>query len=172
VRYVLPGLIGFLGLVAVGLDGLSPAGRRVGLAVVLGMFGWADLQWFTSSLYWKEDSRTAATCLVQRLPRGSTVAVAPAYMRPLLVHYSPRKAELRYVAVTETATLATIQPKALAITRVYHLPVPEEELVRAFQVQAGGHARFGRAVGYRLYFSSLVVGNATGACRLSDLRTP
>ena len=172
VRYVLPGLVGFLGLVAAALDGLSPAARRVGLAVVLGMFGWADVQWFTSSLYWKEDSRTAAGCLVRELPPGSTVAVAPSYMQPLLLHYAPKGAGLRFVAVTDSATLAMSRPKALAITRLYHLLVPEAALVRAFEAQAGAHARVGRAVGYRLYFSSPPAGDTTGSCRLSDLGTP
>lgn len=172
VRYVLPGLVGFLGLAAAALDGLTPAARRVGLVVLLAVFGWADVQWFASSVYWKEDSRTAAGCLAHELPAGSTVAVAPSYMQPLLMHYSPESAGLRFVAVTDSATLTKSRPNALAVTRLYHLPVPEEELVRAFEAQAGSHARVARAVGYRLYTSSLAAGDVTGPCPLSDLGTP
>jgi mannosyltransferase len=170
VRYTLPALVGFLGLVAVALDRLPFPARRAGVGVVLLLFGWADIQWFTSSVYWKEDSRAAAGCLTHQLPAGSTVAVAPYYMLPLLMHYAPEAAGLRFVAVADPSAMKESRPNALAITRLYHLPVIEAKLVRAFQAQTGGQIQMERTVGYRLYFASVSSGGVTGApCRRSNL---
>jgi 4-amino-4-deoxy-L-arabinose transferase-like glycosyltransferase len=170
VRYVLPSLAGFLALAAVALAGLAPRARAAGLAVMLGLFLAADVQWFGASSYWKEDSRGAATCLARRLPTGSTVAVAPPYMRGLLEHYTPSSANLHFVAVTDLAVMKQNRHDALAISRLYHLPATQEDMVRAFQSQSGGPARVERLVGYQLYFAPPVTARATGSpCGLADL---
>jgi mannosyltransferase len=170
VRYVLPSLVGFLALTAVALANLAPRARALGLAAVLGLFLWADVQWLVSPSYWKEDSRGAARCLARQLPAGSTVAVAPPYMRGLLEHYAPESADLHFVAVPNLAVMEQSRPDALALTRLYHLPVARENLVRAFHTQSGGQARVGRVVGYQLYFAPLVTIRATDSpCRLSGL---
>jgi 4-amino-4-deoxy-L-arabinose transferase-like glycosyltransferase len=168
VRYVLPALVGFLGLVAVGLGRLSGPPLALGLGAVLGLFARADVQWFVSPAYWKEDSRAAAACLIRRLPPGSTVAVAPAYMRRLLVHYARDAAGLQFISVADLSSMAARVPDALAVSRSYHLPVTEAELVRAFEAHTDGPIRTEQVVGYRLYFSSPVSGRANRApCRVS-----
>jgi len=170
VRYTLPALVGFLGLSSLALGTLRSPARWVGLGIVLGVFAWSDIQWFTSPGYWKEDSRAAARCLSHQLPTGSTVLVAPAYMRGLLAHYTPEAAGLRIVAVSDAREIHRSRSKALAVTRSYHLPVAEEELVRAFQAQIGDSIRMAREVGYRLYFAPPFSAEAPGSpCRLGEV---
>jgi mannosyltransferase len=169
VRYVLPSLVGFLALTAVALASLAPRARAFGLAAILGLFLSADIQWWASSSYWKEDSRWAAGCLARQLPAGSTVAVAPPYMRALLEHYTPESADLHFVAVTNLAVMEQSRPDALALSRLYHLPVTRETLVSAFQIRSGGQAQVERLVGYQLYFAPRVTVSAIDSpCRLSD----
>jgi mannosyltransferase len=154
VRYTLPALLGFLALVSEALDRLPALDRRVALCAVAGLFCWADIQWFTSSPYWKEDSRAAAACLTKQLPPGSTVAVSHGYVRSLLQHYTPRAADFRFVVVDPSATPSGSAPRALAIARLDLLPATTEELVRSFRTQVGDPIRIGWSRGYRLYFAS------------------
>lgn len=169
VRYVLPGLVGFLGLIAVALGRLDRTAQRLGVAAMLGLFLWADAQWFFSPSYGKEDSRGAARCLVRRLPAGSTVAVAPPYMRYLLEHYTSQAAGLRFVGVVDSGELEHTRPAALAVSRLYHVPGMENELAGAFRRQAGGRSRSLQVVGYRLYLAPVSSSRAgDAACRLSS----
>ena len=77
IRYTLPGLIGFVGLAAIGLSQLGRARRAVAIGLVAGLFLWADAQWFFTPRYWKEElpvghrvaSRRAAAGVEDR--RGS-----------------------------------------------------------------------------------------------------
>jgi uncharacterized membrane protein len=168
VRYTLPAVVGFLGLISLALGDLRSPTRWVGVGIVLGVFAWSDVQWFTSPGYWKEDSRAAARCLSHELPSGSTVLVAPAYMRGLLAYYTPEAARLRIIPLVETGQIQQSRPNALAITRSYHLPVAEEELVRAFQAHTGGSLRVAREVGYRLYFAPSSSTAGTDSACLSE----
>ena len=152
VRYVLPGLVGFLGLGAVAMGRLKRRDYVLALSLVLGVFVWSDVQWFRSSAYWKEDSRAAAACLTMGLHPGSTVAVAPSYMRALVAHYTPETSGLRIVGVADSGDLAASGATGLAITRPSHTPVPAAALVRAFQARFGGGTRMAHVVGYRLFF--------------------
>jgi len=153
VRYTVPALTGFLGIVALALEPLPARRRGLASATVLGLFLWADAQWYLSPDYWKDDSRAAAACLARQLSPGSTVAVAPNYMWSLLAHYSPESKRLRYVGVVDQRGLEAQLPGALAVTRAYDLPVAEPQLAQVF-ARLTGAQRVERVVGYRLYFIS------------------
>jgi hypothetical protein len=169
VRYTLPALLGFLGLVSVALHRLPSSPHRAGLGLVLAVFLWADVQWFAVPVYWKEDSRGAARCVARQLPAGSIVAVAPDYMRDLFALYLPQAAGLRVVAVDSPTTLLRRRPRALAVTRPSDLPVSEGELVRIFETHAESPIRRAQAVGYRLYFAQgFYRGPDDEACQLSN----
>jgi 4-amino-4-deoxy-L-arabinose transferase-like glycosyltransferase len=153
VRYVLPGLVGFLGLAAVAMCQLKRRDHVLALSLSLGVFVWSDVQWFGSSAYWKEDSRAAAACLTMGLRPGSTAAVAPPYMRALVAHYAPETSGLRVVGVADSSDVAASGASALAITRPSHIPVPAAELVRAFNAQFERETPIRQVVGYRLVFA-------------------
>ena len=72
----------------------------------------------------------------------------------------PTAAGMNFVAAAGSAGVEENRRNALAITRLYHLPVTEVKLVDAFQAQAGGRNRMGRAVGFRLYFAPVLSGQA------------
>ena len=148
VRYVLPGLVGFLGLIAIALDGLRPALRAIGLGLVVGLSLYADAQWFTSSVYWKDDSRTVAHCLTRYLPAGSVVGVASPALQNVLTHYAPNGGGVRFVGVADSGSLVGINPAALAVSRVYYLPGLEQRLVRAFWGPNPNGVSKGAAPGY------------------------
>ncbi len=152
VRYVLPALVGGLALAAIALERLTHQGHRLALVVMLGLFLWSDAQWFWSPSYWKDDSRAAAACLATTLPPGSTVAVAPSYMRPVVAHYLPGASGIRAVGVNDVAGLERTDANALVITRAFHVAAPVTELVRSLEARSGRSASLGRVVGYRLYF--------------------
>jgi mannosyltransferase len=152
VRYVLPALVGFLGLMAIAMERPTPRGYRVGLAMVLGLFLWSDAQWFWSRSYWKDDSRAAAACLAMGLTPGSTVAVAPSYMRLLVAYYLPQTSGIRVVGINDVAGLEASHANALAITRPSHVAAPATELVRSLEGGSGYGASRRQVVGYRLYF--------------------
>ena len=90
VRYTLPGILGMTGLVALGISTLRGARRSIAATLVVGLFVWADAQWFFTPRYWKEDSRSAIAWLRAKLPPGSTVAVAPGYQTEVLAYYAQR----------------------------------------------------------------------------------
>jgi mannosyltransferase len=167
VRYVLPGLVGFLGVVAVAMDRLPQRAHALALSLMLGLFLWSDAQWFWFPSYSKDDSRGAAACLASGLPYGSTVAVAPTYMRALVAHYTPESSGLRVVGVASLSSLAASGATALAITRPFHLTVPPAELVREFEARFGRKAPVGHATGYRLIFApGLPRPLATSVCQV------
>jgi len=154
VRYVLPALIGFLGLVAIAVDRLPRRSGSLALNFSLGLFLWSDMQWFWLPSYSKDDTRAAAACLAESLPRGSTVVVAPSYMRGLVEHYTPPASGLRIVGVTAVGSPQASGAAALAITRPFHLEAPVGELVRGFQSRAGREVSSGQVPGYQLYFAT------------------
>ena len=170
VRYVLPALVGGLGLAAIALERLTHRGHRLALVVMLGIFLWSDAQWFWSASYWKDDSRAAAACLAAVLPPGSTVAVAPSYMRPVVAHYMPGASGIRAVGVNDVAGLERSDADALAVTRAFHVAAPVAKLVRSLEARSGRSASLGRVVGYRLYFVQEVSRTVAGAdCQVSVL---
>ncbi len=98
VRYTLPALVGFLGIVSIAVRALSPGARALSLAGFLSVALWADLQWFRSARYWKEDSRAAVAWLRTHAAPGATVGIAPAYgVRPLRCYARKAGADLHFV---------------------------------------------------------------------------
>ncbi len=152
VRYVLPALIGFVPLVALALNQLAPSARRFGLGALLGVTLWADLRWFESAEYRKEDSRAVMGCLGRILSPGATVLVAPAYMRGTLSYYAHRQgSSLRIVGADTPAEIAASSgTEALLLTRLHHVRDPAA-LRRAFAGAAeAAEAPIG-AAGYSVY---------------------
>ena len=123
VRYTLPGIIGFLGLVGLGLASVRQGQRAIGTALLVGLFLWADAQWFFAARYGKEDSRSAVAWLHSHLPTGSAVAVAPGYQAGVLTYYARREqADLVFVGLQTVSALDSASTSALLITRLHHVP--------------------------------------------------
>jgi mannosyltransferase len=150
IRYTLPALLGFVGLLTLALSRLAPASRRAAAVLVLSLFAWADAQWFFSPRYRKDDSRHVVQWLAEHLPSGSVVLAAPAYVTGVLSHYAQRQgADLRFV----TADAAdSARPAAMLLTRLHHVPDPQS-LEERFRRAAGPDVRADSLGGY-LVFSS------------------
>jgi mannosyltransferase len=152
VRYTLPGLIGFVGLVALGISESPKPRRAIATALVTGLFLWADAQWFFAPRYWKEDSRSAVAWLQAKLPLGSTVAVAPGYQMGVLNYYARRRrADFVFAGLPDTASsLGSAVPNALLVTRLHHVP-NWMKLVRSLDRSAGRPPHAVELVGYRVF---------------------
>jgi len=146
VRYTLPGLIGFLGLGAVALRRLEPPLRPAVIALVLGVFAWADAQWLFSPTYGKDDSRALVRWLAERLPAEATVIAAPGYAVGVLSHYvSWEQAQLRFAPRDSLAD--SIRPAALVLTRLHHVEDPQS-LLEWFRRRSGSPIRQDAIGGY------------------------
>jgi 4-amino-4-deoxy-L-arabinose transferase-like glycosyltransferase len=154
VRYTLPGLIGFAGLVALSISRLPKPRRSLATTLVAGLFLWADAQWFFSPRYWKEDSRSAVAWLRGKLPPGSRVAVAPGYQTGVLTYYARRSgADFVFDSLPEAASsLGSTLPEALLVTRLHHLP-HWRELVRSLDPVAGIPPSPIELIGYRAFLA-------------------
>lgn len=152
VRYTLPGLVGFLGLVPLCVPQLPRAKRTISMALLTVLLVWADLQWFFTPRYRKDDSRSAVAWLKAELPPGSTVAVAPGYQTGVLRYYATRLgARFTFVGLptTTAAVLDSPLPKALLLSRLHHLP-HWRELVRSLQ-QGPNSSPAIELTGYRIF---------------------
>jgi hypothetical protein len=131
VRYALTGLIGFLILSAAALHELPWKVRPAAVAAMVAVLVWADVQWYVSPVYWKDDSRAAVSWLAARLPPGSSVAVAPGYGVGLLSHYAAvQNADLHFLPAESPA--AATGPTALLLTRLHHV-ADQASLEEAFR---------------------------------------
>ncbi len=150
VRYTLPGILGMTGLVALGISTLRGARRSIAAALVIGLFVWADAQWFFTPRYWKEDSRSAIAWLRAKLPPGSTVAVAPGYQTEVLAYYAQRGgASLALSGLPDTiSSLASPLPDALLMTRLHHVP-HWREIVRSLERSSALPPVVEKLVGYQ-----------------------
>lgn len=123
VRYTLPALVGFLGIVSIAMRALGPRPRALWLTALIGLALWADAQWFSSARYWKEDSRAAVAWLRDQLAPGATVAVAPDYsVQPLAYYARKAGAELRFRSIPPGGFPGGTSPDALVLTRLHHVP--------------------------------------------------
>ncbi len=151
VRYTLPAMVGFLGLVSVTLQALGPKSRGLWLTALMSLALWADGQWFWVPGYWKEDSRAAVTWLRDNLAAGATAAVAPSYQKRLLEYYASKAgAELKFVAVLPGSRLAHgLSPEALVLTRLHHVP-NRRQLEADFERLPGSRVLRGGVAGYEM----------------------
>jgi len=151
VRYTLPSLVGFLGVVSIAVLPLQRSLRAFTLAVLVSIGLVADAQWFWSPRYWKEDSRAAVTWLANRLPSGASVAVAPSYSISSLRYYAAKAgADLHMNSASGSAGWDPIEgPDALVLTRLHHVP-DWRELRARFLRHAGTTVVEGEVEGYRL----------------------
>jgi hypothetical protein len=165
VRYALPGLLGFIPLLALGVRSLGRSRSVLAAGILLGLFLWSDAQWYGVPEYRKEDSRAAVGCLGQVLDPGATVAVAPAYMAPVVAYYSDRdSAAFHIVGVDEPGEMSGgPKPAALLLTRLQNVP-DSVALRRAI----GGRGmesppQAASITGYRMYLAKPSAG-AAGPC--------
>jgi hypothetical protein len=87
----------------------------------------------------------------ERLPLGSTVAVAPAYVTKVLDYYARReKVQLEFVPADEGAGWESRPPRALALTRLHHVP-NREAVIGALHTAYGPRLVQGAVVGYEMW---------------------
>jgi hypothetical protein len=151
VRYTLPGLVGFIGVVSIAACALRPRFRAIGLVVLIGVSLWADVQWFRSARYWKEDARAAAAWLGRNLAPGATVAVAPSYgIQPLAYYAELGGADLRLLPAERGDSFRGVDaPVALVLTRLHHVP-DWRELRAEFTSRSGPGMQEVQMVGYEI----------------------
>jgi uncharacterized membrane protein len=162
VRYTLLALPGFLGVAAAGLATLPPTLRWFHTTVLLWVFAWAVIRWYTMPIYFKEDSRGAAAALSAALPAGATVAVAVGYMQPLLQLYASPTAAITFSPAEDSGAVSALRPQALALTRAYHVPDGPGPLIRAFTKMNGDAVCRLSRPGYEL----LIAQSAVRECHL------
>jgi mannosyltransferase len=150
VRYTLLGLIGFLGLLSESIVNLEPLLRRVVVVGVVGLFLWADAQWFFTPQYRKDDSRAAIAWLSANVAPGSRVGVVPVYAVPVLSYYARKSgAELCLVSVASGTVFPGGAPDALVLARLHHVP-QWRELQQEFEKSAASAIQPHSVIGYRI----------------------
>lgn len=151
VRYTLPALVGFIGLVSMAALALKPTARTYLLAALFAVALWSDAQLFGSTRYAKEDSRAAVAWLRDNLVPGARVAVAPNYsIEPLKYYARQVGVELRFFAAPRGGGFAGDTTfDALVLTRLHHVP-NWHELRASFQSLVGVRVYEGRVAGYEL----------------------
>jgi mannosyltransferase len=154
-RYAIAGLLGYCGLWAGALRVLPPKVSSLGVAALVIVSLLADVQWYLSPEYWKDDSRAAVGWLTRHLPEESKIAVAPRYVTIVLGYYARlQNSQLQFVAA-DTGTRAE-QPAALLLTRLHH--VADAASLRArFRERAGPCFLEESVGGYQIL--------STGGCR-------
>jgi uncharacterized membrane protein len=151
VRYTLPGVVGFVGLVALSASEIPTKTRSFAVALVVVLFLWSDAQWFGRPDYWKDDSRAAVAWMKAELRPKATVAVAPGYQTGVLRYYADRLgARFTFDSLPEAAAaVESPTPDALLLSRVHHLP-HWRELVRSLN-QSPESSPAAELIGYRIF---------------------
>jgi Dolichyl-phosphate-mannose-protein mannosyltransferase len=156
VRYVLPGLFGFLALVAtlIVVAPQRPWLVRGLIAAIVGLALWADAQWFYNPRYRKPDARGVAKWLINNKTRVNSWTLVPEYLQlPLdwylgeagqdvVNHWLPPNARV-------TSSFPPI-PDVLLLQRRDQLEQPER-LINAYRVAAGNIQTNLSFSGYELY---------------------
>lgn len=154
VRYTLPGLLGFVALVAA-LDG--GAGRRfvarlaIGCVLLVGV--WADAQWFCSPVYRKTDSRALAQWLVANEAHVKSWTVLPAYLSESVEWYLEGHPQILSRNQRSTQDLTTSfppVPDVLIIGRRHHITEPDQ-IIAAYRASAGEVRIIRSVAGFELY---------------------
>jgi mannosyltransferase len=151
VRYTLPGVVGFVGLVALSASEIPTKTRSFAVALVVVLFLWSDAQWFGTPDYWKDDSRSAVAWMKAELRPKARVAVAPGYQTGVLRYYADRLgAQFSFDSLPEAAVAVDSPPSdALLLSRVHHLP-HWRELMRSIKLSPESSPA-AELIGYRVF---------------------
>jgi uncharacterized membrane protein len=160
VRYVLPGLFGFLAMAA-GLSNDLARGHftRAVIGSLLLVSLWADGQWFYSRDYRKDDSRAVAEWLVQHQDTVHSWEVVPSYMNTPIQWYLQSAPDVLAREMHSTGDRSTTfppVPDVFIITRRHHLQGPDE-MIANYQAAAHGIETNRAFAGFELYIG----GNGT-----------
>jgi hypothetical protein len=176
VRYALPGLFGFLGLVAVLTTGRSAGketaktndennapiqqkttlslwpGRVLGCSVLIVSL-WSDFQWFFNPNYRKGDSRAVAQWLVEHQSEIKMWTVLPDYLGISVRWYLESCPELRSRCLPPKEAQNTWfppVPDVLIIGRRHHVP-KAEQIINSYCSVAGNVETVDSAAGFEMY---------------------
>jgi hypothetical protein len=152
VRYTLPALFGFLGLVAaLGIGSKTVVGRLVFTTVVFVNL-WADGQWYFQSAYRKGDSRAVAQWLRNNEQQVHSWTVLPNYLASSIQWYVTNSPYILsgYLPPEgpQTTTFPPV-PDVLIIGRRHHLTDPDR-VVSDYRT-AGGATTISSIAGFELY---------------------
>jgi len=157
VRYVLPGLLGFLGFAAVLTDEMAKASfARVAVVALLFVSLWADGQWFYRRDYRKDDSRAVAEWLVQHREEVRSWEVLPSYMNASIDWYLQAAPDVRANEIPSASDRSTTfppVPDVFIITRRHHLQEPDK-MIEAYRAAAHGVETNNNFAGFELYLQT------------------
>jgi hypothetical protein len=175
VRYALPALFGFLGLVAVSTTGCSGKetpkttdesnasiqpgtrqswwlGRVLGCSVLIVSL-WSDFQWFFNPNYRKGDSRAVAQWLVEHQSEIKMWTVLPDYLGISVCWYLESNPEIRSRCLPPKEAQNTWfppVPDVLIIGRRHHVP-KAEQIINSYRSVAGDIETVHSAAGFELF---------------------
>jgi hypothetical protein len=153
VRYTLPAVLGFLGLVGALVSTGRPLVSRTLLAAVLSVALWADYQWFYASSYRKGDSRAVAKWLSDHQNVVKTWTVLPDYLINSVVFYLPPGSRVAQNMLPSTEPQRTVfppVPDALILGRRHHLKEPDK-MIDQYRAAAGSIIENREFVGFEIY---------------------
>jgi hypothetical protein len=153
VRYTLPALFGFLGLVSLLIAGEKHFMGLTLLSAVLSVALWADYQWFYRPAYRKGDSRAVAKWLTDHQDQVRTWTVLPDYLINSLEFYLPPDSQVRKNMMPSTGPQKTDfppVPDALILGRRHHLVEPGK-LISDYRAAAGQVRESKEFTGFEIY---------------------
>lgn len=153
VRFTLPSLLGLLGLTAIAVCMGGNSMKTLLVPAVLVVFIVADVQWFLSPRYWKEDSRGAVAWFSDHVRNGGKILVAPGYMSFSLSYYLDRLGSPARLTFVEYEPGEMPEADGLAVSREHHVTDPRRLEDRFLQAAFSPVVR-GEVVGYRLFASA------------------
>jgi len=162
IRYALPGLFGFLAVVAsfvaIPVKGYS---GRLCLVSMLIVGLWADAQWFYGAAYRKGDSRAVAQWLTENRREVASWTVLPDYLGTSILWYLQGEPEISarfQPPKTPQSTSFPPVPDVLIIGRRHHILRPDE-LIAAYKSAAGKVRAIEAFAGFEIYARDLSGGN-------------
>jgi hypothetical protein len=154
VRYTLPALFGFLGLLAAAPSIIAPSRlARVLIAMVVAVNLWADGQWFFKENYRKGDSRAVARWLVQHEAQVKSWTALPDYLAYSIKWYLKDHPDVvaRVLPPKESQTTSFPPvPDVLIIGRRHHVKDPDA-VINAFRASVGEVRVVKSFAGFELY---------------------
>ena len=166
IRYVLPGLLGFLALAAVlAMDSDKVNWARVSVAGVLIVSLWADGQWFYSWQYRKADSRAVAQWLADQKGSVRSWTVLPTYMKVTLDWYLRPHPDILASSIQPTSDRASTfppVPDVLILSRRHHL-LEHDQTIAAYQAATDRVKTNLTFAGFELYLAESLAQNRTTA---------